>query len=411
MVTFEGYRHGDAALRRVSAALFAGSFSSFGLLYCTQPLLPGFSREFDISPSTAALSISVTTIALGIALLFAGQLSEIVGRTRMMRWSLVLGALVAGSTALVTSWPAMLLLRGLTGLLLAGFPAVAMAYLREEVHPSSHARATGLYIGGTALGGMAGRLVSGGLAQVADWRWAMAGTALYGLICAAVVLLLLPDSRNFVPAPRSLQASASAFIGVLRDPTLLGLYAIGGISMGSFVAVFNITGYRLEDAPYLLPVGIAGLVYLVNPLGAVASTISGRFAEKYGRRAVVPIGFLIAIGGVGLTFAAPLWVFVLGLAALTIGFFIVHGVASGWTSARAYLGKRSTGSAASMYLFGYYLGSSVLGTLAGTAWRVGGWSTLATSVMITLSAGLVISLLLRRTPVIAPPEQPAPQAG
>lgn len=408
-MSFEGYRHGDAGLRRVSVALFAGSFSSFGLLYYPQPLLPAFSREFGISPSTAALSISVTTIALGIALLFAGQLSEIVGRTRMMRWSLVLGAVVAALTAFVTAWPWMLALRAITGLMLAGFPAVAMAYLREEVHPSSHARATGLYIGGTALGGMTGRLVSGGLTQLADWRWAMGGTAAYALICAAVVLLVLPESRNFRAAPRSVRASLAAFVGVLRDPTLVGLYLIGGISMGSYVALFNITGYRLEAWPYLLPVGLAGLVYLVNPLGAASSTVAGRAAERFGRRAVVPIGFLITMAGVGLTLFQPLWVFVLGLAVVTIGFFVVHGVASGWTSARAYLGGRSTGSAASMYLFGYYLGSSVLGTLAGTAWRRGGWPLLAEGALVMLVIGLTISLLLRRTPVLTTP--PGPTAG
>ncbi|WP_153502668.1 MFS transporter [Cumulibacter manganitolerans] len=402
-----GYRHGEAGFRRASAALFAGSFASFGLLYTTQPLLPGFSREFGISPSTAALSISFTTLALGVALLFAGQLSEIVGRTRMMRWSLVLGAVAAASGALVTAWPWMLALRAVTGLLLAGFPAVAMAYLREEIHPDSHARATGLYVGGTALGGMAGRLVAGGLAQAADWRWAMAGSAAYGLLCAVAVIALLPESRNFHAAPRGLKVSVHAFVDVLRDRTLLGLYAIGAISMGSYVAVFNLTGYRLEEAPYLLPVGIAGLVYLVNPLGAASSTFAGRAAERFGRRAVVPLAFLVTIGGVLLTLAAPLWMFIAGLGTITIGFFAVHGVASGWTSARAFLGHRSIGSAASMYLFAYYIGSSVFGALAGTAWRHGGWPTLTVAVLCCLTVGLAISLLLRRTPALKAAETPA----
>lgn len=395
---FEGYRHGEAGFRRVAVALFAGSFASFGLLYNIQPLLPGFARDFAVSPSTAALSISFATITLGIALLFAGQLSEVVGRTPMMRWSTVAAAAVTALTAIAPNWPTMLGLRALVGVLLAGFPAVAMAYLREEVHPSSHARATGLYIGGTALGGMAGRLVSGGLAQAADWRWAMAGTAAYGLLCAGVVLAVLPASRSFRPAPRSLRSSVSSFLGVLRDPTLLGLYAIGGLVMGAYVAIFNITGFRLESAPYLLPVGIAGLIYLVNPLGAGSSILAGRSAERFGRRAAVPIGFLVTIAGLLLTTAAPLWLFVAGLAIVTAGFFAVHGVASGWVVARAYAGARSTGAASAMYLFTYYLGSSVFGTLAGTAWKYGGWTTLVIGALAILLLGLAISVLLRRTP-------------
>lgn len=406
-MTFEGYRHGEAGFRRVAVALFAGSFASFGLLYNIQPLLPQFARHFDVSPGTAALSISFATVTLGLALLFAGQLSEVVGRTVMMRWSTVAAALVTAATAVVPSWTVMLGLRAVVGVLLAGFPAVAMAYLREEVHPASHARATGLYIGGTALGGMVGRLVSGGIAQAADWRWALAGTAAYGLLCAGVVLLILPDSRNFHPAPRSWSASLASFVGVLRDPTLLGLYAIGGLVMGAYVATFNITGFRLEAAPYLLPVGVAGLVYLVNPLGAASSIVAGRFAERFGRRAVVPIGFLVTIAGVLLTLASPLWLFVTGLAVVTVGFFIVHGVASGWVVARAYLGSRSTGAASAMYLFSYYLGSSVLGSLSGTAWHHGGWTALAVGALVTLALGLLIAVLLRRTAVFAQPDTPA----
>ena len=405
-MTFEGYRHGEPGFRRVAVALFAGSFASFGLLYNIQPLLPGFSRDFQISASTAALSISFATITLGIAMLFAGQLSEVIGRTPMMRWSTVAAALVTAATALTPSWGWMLALRALAGLLLAGFPAVAMAYLREEVHPSSHARATGLYIGGTALGGMIGRLVSGGFAQAGDWRWAIAGSAGYGLLCAGVVLATLPASRNFHPAPRSFRSSMRSFVGVLRDPTLIGLYAIGGLVMGSYVAIFNITGFRLESAPYLLPVGIAGLIYLVNPLGAASSIVAGRFAERFGRRAVVPVGFAVAIAGVLLTLADPIWLFVAGLAVVTVGFFVVHGVVSGWVSARAYLGCRSTGSAAAMYLFSYYLGGSVLGTLAGTAWRHGGWTTLAIGTLIALALGLVVSLLVRRTAAFVPSPPP-----
>lgn len=402
-MTFEGYRHGEAGFRRVAVALFAGSFASFGLLYNIQPLLPGFSRDFEVSASTAALSISFATITLGIMMLFAGQLSEVVGRTPMMRWSTVAAAVVTALTAIAPSWGWMLGLRAMVGILLAGFPAVAMAYLREEVHPSSHARATGLYIGGTALGGMAGRLVSGGLAQAADWRWAMAGTAAYGLLCAGVVLVTLPASRNFHPAARSFRSSLTSFVGVLRDSTLLGLYAIGGLVMGAYVAIFNITGFRLESAPYLLPVGIAGLIYLVNPLGAGSSIVAGRFAERLGRRAVVPLGFLVTMAGVLLTLASPVWLFIAGLAIVTIGFFAVHGVTSGWVVARAYLGDRSTGSASAMYLFTYYLGSSILGTLSGTAWKHGGWSTLAIGTLIALALGLVISLLLRRTAAYTEP--------
>ena len=92
-------------------------------------------------------------------------------------------------------------MRALEGLALAGLPAVAMAYLTEEVHPAALGGAIGLYIGGNAIGGMAGRLLAGGLADLGGWRLAIAGVGALGVACALTLLRVLPASRNFHAAP------------------------------------------------------------------------------------------------------------------------------------------------------------------------------------------------------------------
>ena len=60
---------GTTAYRKSSLALFAGAFVTFAILYSTQPLLPEFTREFNISPTLASLSLSVTTITLAVFML------------------------------------------------------------------------------------------------------------------------------------------------------------------------------------------------------------------------------------------------------------------------------------------------------------------------------------------------------
>src|SRR6185503_2300147 len=129
-------------------------------------------------PARSAWSLSLTTIGLGAALLITGPLSERTGRTRLIHLSLTLSAVVGLACAIAPGWPALLGLRLLQGVALAGLPAVATAYLREELHASTQARAAGLYIGGTALGGMAGRLVTAGVAEAYGWRWSLAVVAL-----------------------------------------------------------------------------------------------------------------------------------------------------------------------------------------------------------------------------------------
>ncbi len=397
-----GYTAGSAEYRRIAVALFAAGVATFALLYSTQALLPELARDFGVSAGDSTLSLSLTTTGLGIALLVAGPLSEVVGRTRLIHASLALSTAVAFACALAPGWGVLLGLRLLQGITLAGLPAVATAYLREELDPDLHARAAGLYIGGTALGGMTGRLVTGLVAEAAGWRWALASIALVGFACAAAVSALLPASRYFVAESARPAHLARLARDAVTDPALLALYAIGGCSMGAFVAVYNVMGFRLTAAPFSLGIGLAGLVFLVYPIGSVSSVVAGRLAERFSRRGVVPLGCLVTAAGVLLTLPDTLPAVIGGLAVMTAGFFAVHGVASGWVPTRAHAGGVASGQAASLYLFAYYLGSSVFGSVAGHVWSSGGWPHVVVLALVLIGVSGLAAAYLRRTPSLDP---------
>ena len=396
-----GYQPGQPGYRRISVALFAAGVATFALLYSTQALLPELARAFSVSAADSTLSLSLTTAGLGVALLFTGPVSEVLGRTRLIHASLLASAVIGLACAAAPGWDALLALRLVQGVALAGLPAVATAYLREEMHPGGYARTAGLYVGGTALGGMTGRLITGAVADVAGWRWALAAVAGLGLACALLVLVTLPASRNFVPAPARPRHLATMSRRALSDPGLLALYAIGACAMGAFVAVYNAIGFRLTSAPYHLSLGQESLVFLIYPVGTVTSTLAGRMVERYSRRAVVPAGVLITMAGVALTLLGPLPLVVLGMAVMTAGFFVVHGVASGWVPVRAAAGGVAAAQAASLYLFAYYLGSSVFGGLAGRVWVAGAWPAVAAMVLALLAVCGALTFWLRRIPALA----------
>nr|WP_281381005.1 MFS transporter [Nocardioides panaciterrulae] len=382
--------------------MFAAGVATFALLYSTQALLPELADSFQVTAAASTLSLSLTTVGLGLALLVAGPLSEVLGRTRLIHLSLALSAVVALACAAAPGWHVLLGLRLLQGVTLAGLPAVATAYLHEELHPDLHARAAGLYIGGTALGGMTGRLAAGVVGDLAGWRWALAALGLVGVGCAVAVRLLLPPSRNFVAAPARLDHLVTMTRRALTDRGLLALYAIGACTTGSFVAVSNAIGFRLTSPEVGLSLGAAGLVFLVYPIGSISSVVAGRLAERWSRRTVVPAGCAITLAGILLTLARPLPVIVLGLAVMTAGFFVVHGVASGWVPARARAGGIASGQAASLYLFGFYLGSSVFGSLAGTAWSAGAWPAVVTLSVVLVVLAAALAGVLRHTPSLDP---------
>ena len=114
--------------------LFAG-YATFSLLYCVQPLLPEFTRTFGVSPAQSALSVSVTTASLALAIFVAGFVSEGWSRHRLMTLSLTASSLLTIVVAFLPSWHELLIVRALEGLALGGVPAVAMAYLAGRSSP------------------------------------------------------------------------------------------------------------------------------------------------------------------------------------------------------------------------------------------------------------------------------------
>ena len=142
----------------------------------------------------------------------------------------------------------------------------------------------------------------------------------------------------------------------------------------------------------------------------MSSVVSGRLADRFGRRAILPSGCALAIAGVLLTMLPWLPSIVAGMAALTAGFFVVHGLASGWVATRAHLVGASASQAAAFYLCSYYIGASVFGSLGSSAWGAGGWSAVSGLALVLLLACAWLARTLRRTPALVPPEVVTEQA-
>ena len=188
---------GTPAFMRTVLALFCGGFATFALLYCVQPMMPLLSHEYSINAAQSSLILSVATGMLAFGLLITGPISDRVGRKPVMVAALFAAALCTLASAMLPSWHAVLAMRALVGLSLSGLAAVAMTYLSEEIHPQHIGLAMGLYIGGNAIGGMSGRLITGVLIDFVSWHTAMLVIGGLALIAAAVFWKILPESRNF----------------------------------------------------------------------------------------------------------------------------------------------------------------------------------------------------------------------
>jgi YNFM family putative membrane transporter len=380
-----------------SFALFLAGFATFAGLYDVQPLLPAFAAQFGVAPATASLALSASTVMLAVSLFAAGSISESLGRKLPMVASVFGSAAVTFGCAAVPNFATLLGLRVLEGIAISGVPAVAMAYISEEVAPEALGFSMGLYIAGTAIGGMSGRFLVGFVADAHGWRAALIAVGALGLVCAIGVLVLLPASRGFVPQAQSLRGHVAAYRAHVRDGGLPWLYATSFIIMGAFVTIYNYLGFHLAAPPFSLSQSAIGAIFIVYLVGVAASAIMGRLADRYGRRNVLWISEGIFMAGVLATLSHDIVTIVTGMAILTFGFFGAHSVASSWVGRRATINRAH---ATALYLFAYYIGSSVIGSLGGIVYSAAGWDGLVYAVAALLSIALIIAIAVLR--VVAP---------
>ncbi|MGG3467621.1 MFS transporter [Neobacillus pocheonensis] len=384
-------QQGTTAFRKANIALFAGGFITFSILYDVQPLMPIFSKEFHVPAATGSLTLSVTTFTLAVFMLITSTLSEVWGRKIIMTASLLLSSLIVIFTAYSPTFGSLLGFRVLQGVVLAGLPAIAMAYLGEEVEPNSLGAAMGLYISGNSIGGMAGRIITGTVTDFFSWRIAMGCIGVISLLLSIWFWWNLPKSQNFNPKPLILKSLFASLYRHLRDPALLCLFGIAFILMGSFVTLFNYIGFQLLEPPYKLSQTIIGWIFIVYLTGTFSSTWMGQLSDSLGRRKVLWIGLLIMLFGAVLTLGEPLVLKIVGIAVFTFGFFGSHSIASSWVGQRA---KTEKAQASSLYLFFYYSGSSLAGSAGGFFWTQYGWGGVIGFIIILLLCAFPLSVKL-----------------
>jgi len=386
---------GTPAFRRTNLAMFASGVATFGFLYCVQPIMPEFSRQFQVSAATSALSLSLPSAMLAFAMLFAGPVSNAWGRKAVMTVSLLASALLVLLTAVAPTWHSFLVLRALLGLALGGLPSVGMTYLNEEMHPDSIGLGMGLYIGGNAAGGMGGRLIAGVLTDFFGWRTGLAAVGVIGSIAAVLFIRSLPPSRHFKRQAFRLRSELSMFADLFRDRGLPWLFAEGFVLLGSFVTVYNYIGYRLMAPPYAMSQASVGMIFSVYLVGMFSSSWIGHLAGRMGRRKVLWTMFVLMLVGLGLTIFSSPWLIIAGIIAITFGYFGSHSIVSSWVGRRAGGAKAH---ASSIYLFVFYLGSSVAGAAGGVFYAGAGWQGVAWFVAGLLSFGLAVSWRLYYLP-------------
>ncbi|EHH1172997.1 MFS transporter [Vibrio parahaemolyticus] len=363
---------GTPEYKRITLSLALGSFLVFSNLYLLQPMLPTFATLFSISETQVNWLFAASTLALSFSLVPMAVLSESIGRKPVMMVGLFSIPAISALMLLGDSFIFLVACRALIGIALAAFAAVAVAYMAEELDKHAFSMAIGTYIAANSLGGIAGRISGGLLADNFSVDVAievMMVVTLIGVIC---VHYLLPKQRNFTPSSSSLRHQNRAIIGHFRNQRVWFAMLIGGLNFALFVNLYSVMGFRLVSAPHNVPVGLASLIFICYLGGTFSSRCAGHWSKRYSSILGMFLGAVISMAGMWIAAFESLAAMLIGLLLISFGAFFTHTLAYGWVGQNATQAKAT---ATALYLVHYYVGGSLGGFLLLYCWQHGGWST------------------------------------
>ncbi|EGR3002689.1 MFS transporter [Vibrio parahaemolyticus] len=362
---------GTPEYKRITLSLALGSFLVFSNLYLLQPMLPTFATLFSISETQVNWLFAASTLALSFSLVPIAVLSESIGRKPVMMVGLFSIPAISALMLLGDSFIFLVACRALIGIALAAFAAVAVAYMAEELDKHAFSMAIGTYIAANSLGGIAGRISGGLLADNFSVDVAievMMVVTLIGVIC---VHYLLPKQRNFTPSSSSLRHQNRAIIGHFRNQRVWFAMLIGGLNFALFVNLYSVMGFRLVSAPHNVPVGLASLIFICYLGGTFSSRCAGHWSKRYSSILGMFLGAVVSMAGMWIAAFESLAAMLIGLLLISFGAFFTHTLAYGWVGQNATQAKAT---ATALYLVHYYVGGSLGGFLLLYCWQHGGWS-------------------------------------
>lgn len=388
----EGVSRSDIV--KFQVALFCLALAAFTQMYALQGVLPHVARDWGISASDAALTISFAMAGVACGVVPSAWAGDHYGKLWCLKISLAASVTTGFLAPLMPNYEVLLGVRFMSGFVLAAIPVLAIAYIRESFRGRIAAFGSGAYIAGMAAGGAGGRVIAGPLAPLLGWRGAVLVAALASLLIALVFYWGIPHrNKQYV---RSTASQRSRFKQALGAVTLWRLYTQGFLMTGIHVGMYNYVAFRLQEPPFLLAPGIASLVFFAYFAGTVSSRWGAAWMERFGYRITMVIGATTLLVGLTGMLSAQLGVMVTGLVVYTAGFFVTQTAAV--TTIGNETGTTFRSQASAVFTICFYLGSGVLGWILGLVFEASGWTVMSLWVAGLILFCLTMSLLIRPSP-------------
>lgn len=276
---------GKTELVLLIAAMFAiVAFSIDPML----PALPQIAADLNLSnPTLASYVMLVFLVGLGIGTLFAGPVSDAVGRRPVVFVSLAIFTVGALLSAVANSLEMMLAARLLQGFGAAGPRVVSAAIVRDTFKGREMAQIMSMsilvFLCIPAIAPAAGALIT----ELAGWRMIFSSFILFAAVLFLWFYLRQPETH---PVEKRRPLQAALLLDALRQmyvhPYVRLSVLAQALIMGSLFAllsmvqpIFEITFDRAESFPYWF-----GAIAIFS---AISSVINARLVVRFGMRRLI----------------------------------------------------------------------------------------------------------------------------
>jgi MFS family permease len=328
--------------RRRENTIVAVLALGFGLVgidrFLITTLFPVIARDLHLDYGDIGVITGALAIAWGIAALFVGNLSDRIGRRRVLTASLVVFSLLIGASGLATGLIGLIAVRVVMGIADGAYTPASIAGTLAASGPGRRGFNIGIQQMMLPLFGLGlAPLIVAGALRFIDWRWIFLVFVLPGLAVARAVWLVVPDPPT-TPAASRKPENATAVTAVLAAwKAVLGYtnVRIAALLMLCWLTCLITTSAFLPNylVDYLkLPLPQMGTVMSAIGLGATVGTfLLASLSDRLGRKPVLALsaaGALLSLvllantgAHVGSLFAALFFVhfFNNALITLTVG--------------------------------------------------------------------------------------------
>jgi EmrB/QacA subfamily drug resistance transporter len=311
--------------------------------------LPTAQHDLGFSNADRQWVVTAYSLAFGGLLLLGGRLADLIGRKRMLIIGMVGFALASALGGAATDFAMLVIARAIQGAFGALLAPAALSTLTVTfTNPAERGKAFGVFGAIAGAGGAIGLLLGGILTEYLSWRWCLYVNVVFSVVAvAAAVRLLRNDPRDNgvrldVPGTVLVVAGLVGVVYGLSEaeidgwgaPLTIGLLVGGAVLLAAFAlteqrvshpllplrivlnrvrggsylaiglsaiglfAIFLFLTYYLEEILRYSPV-VTGVAFLpmITALIISSTSSSALLMPRVGPRILIPLGLLIATGG------------------------------------------------------------------------------------------------------------------